>query len=110
MSRKKSFLAEFEEIVLLAVWRLGDEANATTIKETVENVAGRTTSIGAIYATLDRLEEKKYITIVQGEAKLEQGGRAKRSFKIEGQGIAALQEVDGIRKRLMPTRDLGMQT
>lgn len=107
MSRKKSFLGEFEELVLLAVWRLGEDAYVVRIQGTLEKVAGRYTSIGAVYATLDRLEEKGYVTAILGEA--EQSGRLKRYFKIQESGVAALKEVEEMRNRLMPTRDLEFQ-
>lgn len=101
MKLKDSYLGEFEEIVMLAILRLGDEAYGTTIRQTVEDVGERSTSIGALYTTLDRLERKGLISSVQGEATPERGGRSKRYFKIEAPGLKALREGQRIRGRFM---------
>lgn len=100
MNDKKLYLGEFEEIVLLAVMRLGSNAYGVTIRQTVEEVARRSTSIGAIYTTLERLEEKGFVSSRQGEATPERGGRAKRYFKIEASGVQALNKAEAIRSRL----------
>lgn len=100
MNDKKLYLGEFEEIVLLAVLRLGSNAYGVTIRQTVEEVAGRPTSIGAIYTTLERLEQKGFVSSWQGESTPERGGRAKRYFKIEGAGMQALNEAELIRALL----------
>ncbi len=100
MSDKQRYLGEFEEIVLLAILRLRDNAYGVSIRQTVEEVAGRPTSIGAIYTTLERLEQKGFVRSREGEATPERGGRAKRYFKIEGAGVQALNETDRIRMRL----------
>ena len=96
----KTSLGNFEEIILLTLLRLGDTAYGVIVRQTVEEVTGKPTSIGAIYATLERLEEKGYVSSRQGEATPERGGRAKRYFKIEGSGEAALREADRVRGRL----------
>ena len=93
-------LGSFEEIVLLALVGLGDEAYGITIRDRVEQLARTAASIGAIYATLDRLEEKGMVRSWLGEATPERGGRAKRHFKIEGAGMVALQEAEEARLRL----------
>jgi PadR family transcriptional regulator, regulatory protein PadR len=100
MKINNSYLGEFEELVLLAILRLDDNAYGTTIRQTVEEIGERFTSIGALYATLDRLEQKGFISSRQGEATPERGGRAKKYFKMEGTGLMALREADRIRKRL----------
>jgi PadR family transcriptional regulator, regulatory protein PadR len=100
MGENTKYLGEFEEIVLLAVMRLGNNAYGVTIRQTVEGVAERPTSIGAIYTTLERLEEKGMVSSWQGEPTEQRGGRAKRYFKIEGPGIEALNDVEAMRKRL----------
>ncbi len=100
MADKQHYLGEFEEIVLLAVARLGNKAYGVSIRQTVEEVAGRRTAIGAIYTTLDRLEQKGMVSSWQGEPTAERGGRAKRFFQIEGAGRLALAEANRVRTRL----------
>jgi DNA-binding PadR family transcriptional regulator len=89
---KGDYLGEFEQIVLLAVLRLGKNAYGVTIWEEIEQRAGRPVMIGAVYATLDRLEAKRYISSKVGDPTPERGGRAKRFFKITAQGSAALRQ------------------
>ncbi len=101
-------LGSFEEILLLALVRLGENAYGVTVRQTVEEVTGRPTSIGAIYTTLDRLEEKGYIISRQGEATAERGGRAKRYFKLEGTGLAALREAELVRSKMTQGLTLGL--
>jgi DNA-binding PadR family transcriptional regulator len=88
---REDYLGEFEQIVLLAVLRLGREAYGMTIRREIEQRAGRPTSIGAVYATLERLEAKGYVTSVRGEPTPERGGRAKRYYQVELSGVQALQ-------------------
>jgi DNA-binding PadR family transcriptional regulator len=66
MKVKDSYLGEFEEIVLLAVLKLGKNAYGMSIRELVQNTAERSISISAIYATLDRLERKGFLGSWQG--------------------------------------------
>ncbi len=88
---KGEYLGEFEQIVLLAVLRLGKNAYGVTILEEIERRTGRSVMIGAVYATLDRLETKRYISSKVGAPTPERGGRAKRFFKVTAQGSAALE-------------------
>ena len=88
---KGEYLGEFEQIVLLAVLRLGKNAYGVTILEEIERRTGRSVMIGAVYATLDRLEAKRYISSKVGAPTPERGGRAKRFFKVTAQGSAALE-------------------
>lgn len=81
---------EFEQIVLLAVARLSGEGYGMTIRREIEWRTGRPVSIGAIYATLDRLERKGWIGSKEGEATARRGGRAKRHFRLEAAGAEAL--------------------
>ncbi len=88
---KGNYLGEFEQIVLLAVLRLGKNAYGVTILEEIERRTGRSVMIGAVYATLDRLEIKRHISSRVGDPTPERGGRAKRFFKVTAQGSAALE-------------------
>ncbi|MDQ3820984.1 MAG: PadR family transcriptional regulator [Acidobacteriota bacterium] len=104
---KKDYLGSFEEIVLLAVLSLGAEAYGMRIRQKVAEATERDVSIGAIYATLDRLERKGYIKSWQGEATKERGGRAKRYFKVEGAGQQALNDTSAARNKLTVGLDFG---
>ena len=86
---KGTYLGEFEQLVLLALLRLGDEAYAVTIRREIAERTGRDVSIGAIYATLDRLEQKGFVSSRRGDPTPERGGRAKRYFRIEATGLRA---------------------
>lgn len=105
MSEERFSLGEFEEIVLYAVLRLRENAYGVTIRQLIETETKRTTSIGAVYTTLERLERKGYISSRQGESTPERGGRAKRYFKVESQGILALNEKWQARSRMMDGLD-----
>lgn len=98
MSQKT--LGHFEEPVLLTVLRLGEKAYGASIRQEVERASGRSVSIGAVYATLDRLERKGLISSWQGEGTSERGNRPKRHFKIEGAGVQALNDARMLRSRL----------
>ena len=87
---KRDHLGEFEVLVLLAILRLGTDAYGMAVRRAIEERAGRKTSIGALYITLDRMEEKGFITSEIGEATPERGGRAKRFFSINPAGRQAL--------------------
>ncbi len=101
MSTQKLYLGEFEELVLLAVLVLGDNAYGVSIRDLIEQETGRNVSFGAIYTTLERLKTKGYISSRQGEPTQERGGRAKRYFRIEGVGETALSEAQRGRDRML---------
>lgn len=100
MNKSKDSLGQFEEIVLLAVLRLRDEAYGARVRQLVEETTERTTSIGAVYATLERLERKGFVSSRQGDSTPERGGRAKRYIRIEGAGVQALNATRAVRNRL----------
>jgi len=85
-------LGQFEQLVLLALLRLQDNAYGMAIRREIAERTGRDVSIGAVYATLDRLAEKKYISSLDAPGGAERGGKAKRFFKIEGTGKIALRQ------------------
>lgn len=88
----RDYLGGFETLVLLALLRLGDDAYGVTVRKEIEARAGREVSVGAVYATLDRLETKGYVTSFYGGATEERGGRSKRFFRITAEGFAAVNE------------------
>jgi PadR family transcriptional regulator len=85
-------LGEFEQLVLLAVLRLGDRAYAVTIRQEIEERTGRSVSRGATYVTPDRLEKKGYLASRLGDPTAERGGRSKRYYELRPVGGAALRE------------------
>jgi PadR family transcriptional regulator PadR len=85
-----NYLGEFEHLVLLALLRLGDDAYGVTVRKEIAARTGRDVSVGAAYATLDRLETKGYVTSLYGGATEERGGRSKRFFRITAKGLAAV--------------------
>jgi PadR family transcriptional regulator, regulatory protein PadR len=102
MGDENLFLSGNEEIVLLAVANLGMQAYGVPIYEMVERAAGKVASIGAIYATLERLQDRGLVSSWQGEATAERGGRAKKYFKIEAPGVQALRQAEETRTILRP--------
>lgn len=86
----REFLGEFEQIVLLAMLRLGKNAYGVPIRREIEKRTRRPVAIGALYRTLDRLEEKGYVASWFGDPTPERGGRSKRYFRVEPLGTAAL--------------------
>ena len=87
---RSELLGSLEQIVLIALVRLGENAYGMTVRREIEERTGRDLSIGAVYATLERLESKGYVSSFLGEPTAERGGRAKRLFRIEGEGQRAL--------------------
>lgn len=87
---KGDFLGAFEEIVLLAVVHLGEEAYGMTIRQEIERRAGRAVSIGAVYSTLERLESKGYVSSRYADAAPQRRGRARRYFTLEPAGAQGL--------------------
>lgn len=92
-------LGSLEYIVLLALVRLGADAYGMTVRQEIHTRTGRDLSIGAVYATLDRLEAKGYVRSSVGEPTTARGGRAKRHFQIQAAGERALHvSEDAIRR------------
>ena len=87
---KRSFLGEMELMVLLAVVRLAEDAYGVPISKELLTLAGREVALGSIYAALDRLEQKGFVTSSLGDPTPERGGRAKRYFRVTPIGVRAL--------------------
>lgn len=83
-------LGDLEQLVLLAVMRLRDDAYAVSVRDEIRRRAGRSVSRGAVYVTLDRLERKGMLASGLGEPTPERGGKAKRLFSLQPDGLAAL--------------------
>jgi len=87
-----STLGEFEQVVLLAILRLADEAYAVTVRDEIVRCTGRDVSRGSVYITLDRLETKGYLRSRLADPTPERGGRAKRYYALRPRAVEALRE------------------
>ncbi|HYL83476.1 MAG TPA: helix-turn-helix transcriptional regulator [Candidatus Angelobacter sp.] len=96
----RDYLGEFEHVVLLAVLRLHDQAYGVTVRQEIEARTRREVSIGAIYATLDRLQAKGYVQSRAGDPTPERGGRSKRFFRVTAQGVSAVNRTHRALQRL----------
>lgn len=83
-------LSRSEEIVLLAIWHLQDNAYGVTIRDKVKKTTGQEWSIGAIYAPLHRLEKKGLVRTIEGEPVAERGGRRKIYYVVTREGKQAM--------------------
>ena len=83
-------IGEFEQLVLLAVLRLDDDAYGATIGRLIEEGTGRAIAIGAIYTTLERLHGKGYVRSHVAPPTAERGGRRRKIYRLSPQGRAAL--------------------
>ena|SRR6185295_19919323 len=102
MAKKPSnYIGEFEELVLLAILRQGERTYGVTILQALEEATGRSITIGSLYTTLSRLEEKGLVESWVGEPTAERGGRAKRHYKVNGSAQLLLRDVQAARQRLM---------
>jgi len=89
---KRSYLGDFELMVLLALMRLGEEAYGVPISREIEQQSDRTVAVGTVYAALERLEEKSLVSSELGESTPQRGGRAKRYFRITRKGLREVRE------------------
>ena len=94
-------LGEFEQIVLLAILRLGDNAYGVTIGAEITACTRREPAPGALYTTLDRLEDKGLVTSRLGDPTPQRGGRAKRYFVLNSKGLAAITRAQQSYRRLL---------
>jgi PadR family transcriptional regulator, regulatory protein PadR len=83
-------LGEFEQMVLLAILRLKEDAYGVSIRAEIEKHTDRAVSPGALYTTLDRLEDKGLVSSQIGEPTPERGGRAKRYYRVSKVGVGAI--------------------
>lgn len=84
------FLAEFELYVVLAIARLGDEAYGAAVRQEIESRTGRPVSIGALYTTIARLEEKRFLLSRLGESEPGQRGRPRKYCQLTPEGEEVL--------------------
>ena len=102
-------MGEFEQVVLLAVLQLGNEAYGMEVRQEIVARTGRDVSVGALYRTLARLEGKGFVSHSMGDPAPERGGRAKKFFRVETAGVEALershQTLDSMRRGLDLSRN-----
>src|SRR6187397_717931 len=97
-------IGQFEHVVLAAVLALGDSAYGVTIHTKVEElVSPRTVVLGAVYATLDRLEDKGLVTSWLSAPTPERGGRSKRHYRLQSAGERALHQFVQTSRRICET-------
>jgi DNA-binding PadR family transcriptional regulator len=90
--KRQAALGEFEQLVLLAVLQLAEEATGSAISRELEEKADRRVSRGALYSSLDRLESKGYLTWKVEGSTPERGGHPSRLFSVTEPGLEALRE------------------
>lgn len=103
----KHMAGDFEQLVLLSIFRLGREAYGAAIRRDIETRTGRSLAISAVYVTIARLEEKKLVRTYVGEPTAERGGRRRKHVMLLAAGERAVREtyrafrgmVDGLEER-----------
>ena len=88
---KGHFLGEFEQLVLLAVARQDGDGYGVSLRREIERRSDRDVTVGSVYATLARLEEKGLVRSFEGASSPRRGGRSRRHFEILPAGVDALQ-------------------
>lgn len=104
---KGEFLGEFEQVVLLAVARLGGDGYGLSVRREIERRTGRDVAVGAVYTTLARLEDKGLVASEEGEPTGRRGGRARKLFRILPAGERALEAARGMLDRMWDGLRLG---
>jgi len=89
---RDSFIGEFEQMLLLAILRLGEGAYGVALMKELEDAVGRRVSRGSVYVTLDRMEEKGWVTSAPSESREERGGRPRRVVKVTPEGVSQLKK------------------
>ena len=89
-------LSRIEEIILLSIWRLENNAYGMTIREEVIKITGKNWLLGAIYGPLGRLHKNKYVYTLKGDPSPERGGRSKMYYRLTKEGIKALKEIQHV--------------
>ena len=92
LKSKDVYIGELEQLILLLVLRLGDEAYANPIRDDLKRIAGRQIARGALYTALERLEQKGCLRSTMGEPLPERGGRPRRYFTVTSTGLRALRQ------------------
>lgn len=91
-------LSRIEELLLLTVWKLQDDAYGLTIRAHLSELMGQELSVGAVYTPLKRLKKRGYLSSRDSEPTDERGGRSKRFFNLTQKGVRALQHVKSVQE------------
>lgn len=100
MGNETKFITRPEELIMLAVWHLADNAYLVTIREYLVKMTGKEWSVGAIYVPLDRLSKLGYVEGSFGGATAERGGRSKKFYRLTRAGEKALGEIQRIHQAM----------
>ncbi|MGD8278582.1 MAG: helix-turn-helix transcriptional regulator [Gemmatimonadota bacterium] len=103
-------LGGFEQLILLAILRLGDDTHGVAIRREIEARTGKEASTGALYTTLERLEARGLVAARLGDPTPVRGGRRKKLYSLKATGMAAIREsydafasmVQGVEAKLIP--------
>jgi DNA-binding PadR family transcriptional regulator len=102
-------LGELEQLVLLAVLRVGDDAYGVPVHREIHRRAGRDLTLGTIYKTLSRMEAKGLVASHLGEPTPERGGKATRCYVVTAQGKRSLQTTFKMLRRMSADLDVGLE-
>ncbi len=102
----QNYIGEFEELVLLAVCGKGEDAYAVSIQNYLEERTGRPTTVGSLYRTLNRLENKGLVTSKMGNVSHVRGGKRKRFYEVTSSGRTCIYDSRLVRERLWQGLDL----
>jgi PadR family transcriptional regulator len=103
-------LGEFEQLVLIALLRLGRDAYGATVRREIEERAHRELSIAAVYTTLERLEQKGFVRSWIGEPTPQRGGRRRKHFELLPRGTHALKAAHQAYARMTAGLDRQLET
>ena len=93
------FLSRQEELMLLSIWKLEENAYGVTIRQSVTDLTNKYWSIGAVYDVLDRLTNKGLVSTIVGDPVKARGGKSKRFYRITRSGFKALEEVRNLQQK-----------
>ena len=93
-------LTRMEEVLLLSVWKLQEDAYGLAVRKYVCKLLERKYSVGAIYMSLERLAKKGYLQTWESEPTDQRGGRRKRFYKLTGKGVQALNYTKDIHEQI----------
>lgn len=96
----RSYLSDFEQLVLLSVLRLGEDAHGGTIRADLDDTADRSVAAATIYVALSRLEQRGMVRSWMADPTPVRGGKAKRYYVLEPEGIEALRDAKATLERM----------
>jgi len=105
-------LTDLEQLLLLSVLHAGEDAQAGSVKAVLEQRGSRPSSLGSIYTTMTRLEERGLVESRMGEPTPERGGKARRFYRVTAEGLTALRRSRRVMERMwadLPALDLGAE-